>query len=64
MALLPIILHVTTDIYEKMKLRHSNDDKTDVILIYVELVQSIGSFTLQKVQKSLYLAGIFYQAYY
>jgi hypothetical protein len=29
-----------------------------------ELVQSIGSFTLQKVQKSLYLAGIFYQAYY
>jgi hypothetical protein len=28
------------------------------------LVQSIGSFTLQKVQKSLYLAGIFYQAYY
>jgi hypothetical protein len=28
------------------------------------IVQSIGSFTLQKVQKSLYLAGIFYQAYY
>jgi hypothetical protein len=31
---------------------------------YVFVVQSIGSFTLQKVQKSLYLAGIFYQAYY
>jgi hypothetical protein len=28
------------------------------------LIQSIGSFTLQKVQKSLYLASIFYQAYY
>jgi hypothetical protein len=29
-----------------------------------DVVQSMGSFTLQKVQKSLYLAGIFYQAYY
>jgi hypothetical protein len=28
MALLPIILFVTTDIYEKVKM-YSNDDKTD-----------------------------------
>jgi hypothetical protein len=34
MALLPIILFVTTDIYEKVKIRHlnlySNDEKTDI----------------------------------
>jgi Rps23 Pro-64 3,4-dihydroxylase Tpa1-like proline 4-hydroxylase len=36
----------------------------DSIRSILHLVQSIGSFTLQKVQKSLYLAGIFYQAYY
>jgi hypothetical protein len=37
-------------------------DRTNNGLFFV--VQSIGCFTLQNVQKSLYLAGIFYQAYY
>jgi hypothetical protein len=41
MALLPIILFVTTDIYEKVKIRrikctYSNDEKIDMILIYGE----------------------------
>jgi hypothetical protein len=41
MALLPIILLVTTDIREKIKIRrlkctYSNDEKTDIILIYDE----------------------------
>jgi hypothetical protein len=36
MALLSIILFVTTDIYEKVKIRRlkCNDEKTDMILIY------------------------------
>jgi hypothetical protein len=35
MTLLPIILFVTTDIYEKVKIR-PNDEKTDIILINCE----------------------------
>jgi hypothetical protein len=40
MVLLPIIVFATTDIYEKVKIRRlkciSNDEKTDMILIYGE----------------------------
>jgi hypothetical protein len=37
MALLPIILFVTIEIYEKVKIKmYSNDEKTDMILIYGE----------------------------
>jgi hypothetical protein len=40
MALLPIIVFATTDIYEKVKIRRlkciSNDEETDMILIYAE----------------------------
>jgi hypothetical protein len=38
MGLLPIVLFVITDIYEKVKIRglkmYSKDEKTDMILIY------------------------------
>jgi hypothetical protein len=33
MALFPIILFVTTDIYEKVKIMYSNDEKRNTILI-------------------------------
>jgi hypothetical protein len=36
MALLPIILFVTTDIYNTTIKMCSNDEKTDMILIYGE----------------------------